>query len=213
MILVFTLCVISSYLIGSVCSAILVCKYFNLPDPRGHGSRNPGATNVLRLAGKKYAFIVLITDMLKGCLPVLVAKMLTPDPLVWGYTCLAAVLGHMYPVYFKFQGGKGVATAIGAFLGLNLIVGSVAIGIWLLVANLTHFSSLASIISMLLAPFFSLPMPGSQRSLFPLMLIMMLILFKHRNNITRLTRGEEPKINLRKMKDAIKKDLSEEEND
>lgn len=204
---------IIAYCVGSICSAVLICKACHLPDPRTTGSNNPGASNVLRIAGKKYAFFVLIADMLKGFLPVIITKIFTEDPLVLGYVALAAVLGHIFPVYFHFKGGKGVATALGAFLGFNLIMGALTVGTWLLVANFFRYSSLASIVSIIFAPFFSLPVPYSQRSFFPLLIISLIILIKHRENITRISRGEEPKINLTKIKSAIQKDIEEEKSD
>ncbi|KTD38935.1 transmembrane protein [Legionella nautarum] len=193
-VLVFIFFVVLGYLSGSVCSAVIVSRLFSLPDPRISGSQNPGATNVLRLAGKKYAAMVLIADMLKGLLPVLLAKLFDADPITISFTCLAAVLGHMYPVFFGFRGGKGVATAIGALLGLHFILGVMVIATWLLVANFTRYSSLASIISMVLAPLYALLTIGRLDIFPPLFFIALFVLYKHRNNITRLIDGDEPKI-------------------
>lgn len=194
-----------AYLLGSICSAVIVCRLYSLPDPRTEGSRNAGATNVLRLAGKKYAIIVMIGDVLKGVVPVLLAKLLGVGPFVLGLTCIAAVLGHMYPVFFGFKGGKGVATTIGALLALDFLLGVTVIAIWLLVANLTRYSSLASIISMSLAPLISLPLLRSADIMAALFVIAMFILFQHRNNITRLIDGEEPKIKFKRnsLKDEV----------
>jgi glycerol-3-phosphate acyltransferase PlsY len=160
------------------------------------GSKNPGATNVLRLAGKQYAIIVLVFDMLKGLFPVLLAKMLMADPITIGFTCFAAVLGHMYPVFFDFKGGKGVATALGALLGFHFHLGVAVIATWLLIANFFRYSSLASIVSLLLAPFYSLGIVHNLAAFPPLMCIAIFILYKHRDNITRLIDGTEPRINL-----------------
>lgn len=192
--------VLIGYLCGSVCSAIIVSRIFSLPNPCTEGSKNPGATNVLRLAGKKYAAIVLFCDMLKGLLPVLLAQLLHASPGALGFTCLAAVLGHMYPVFFDFKGGKGVATALGALLGLHFIMGVVVIAIWLLVANFTHYSSLASLVSLSLAPLFAIVSIHSLDAFPPLLLITVLVIYKHRKNITRLMDGNEPKIALGKQK-------------
>ena len=189
--------VVVAYLVGSICSAVIVCRLFDLPDPRTKGSRNPGATNVLRIAGKQYAVMVLVADMLKGLLPVLLARMLDAGPLTIGFTCLAAVLGHVYPIFFGFKGGKGVATAIGAFLGFHFIMGVMVIATWLLVANFSRYSSLASIISMILAPFYLLFTIRGLDPFIPVFFITLIILYQHRENITRLIDGKETKINFR----------------
>lgn len=196
--------IIIGYLLGSLCSAIIVSRLFSLPDPRTEGSRNPGATNVLRLAGKKYAAIVLLGDMLKGLIPVLLAKVLGAGPTTVGFTCLAAVIGHMYPIFFRFHGGKGVATALGGLLGVHFILGIMVIATWLLVANFTRYSSLASIISILLAPMFAMLTIGKLEIFPPLFLVALFVLYQHRNNITRLIDGEEPKIRFsRNLKEEI----------
>lgn len=196
--------IIVGYLIGSICSAVIVCRLFDLPDPRTKGSKNPGATNVLRLAGKQYAAIVLLADLFKGLLPVLLAESLSAGPVTLGFTCLAAVFGHMYPVFFGFKGGKGVATAVGALLGLNFILGVMVIATWLLVANFSRYSSVASIVSMILAPFYSLYALGNISAFLPLSIITLFILYKHRDNITRLEDGNESKIDFhRKALDEI----------
>lgn len=187
-----------AYLVGSFCSAIIVCRLFNLPNPCTHGSNNPGATNVLRLAGKKYAIIVLIVDMLKGLLPVLLAKNLGAGPSALGFVCLAAVLGHMYPLFFKFKGGKGVATTLGALFGFKLSMGTVIVATWLMVAYLSGFSSLASLIAIIFAPFYSVMLLHGLSAFFPLMLITVLVVYQHLNNIYRLMDGTEPQINLNK---------------
>jgi glycerol-3-phosphate acyltransferase PlsY len=198
--LLITLDLIIAYLIGSVCSAVIVSRIFGLPDPRIEGSKNPGATNVLRLAGKKYAVIVLLADMLKGFLPVLLAHAISASPTVLGFTCFAAVLGHMYPLFFGFKGGKGVATAIGAMFGFQLYLGVLVAATWLIVANLTRYSSLASILATLFAPFFSIVVIENMDAFTPLLLIAIFILYKHHENVTRLVAGEEPKIQFKKVK-------------
>jgi glycerol-3-phosphate acyltransferase PlsY len=188
------------YLVGSVSCAIIVCRLFGFPDPRTEGSNNPGATNVLRLAGKKFAILVLFGDMLKGFLPVFILHLWGEGPVTLGFVCLATVLGHMYPVFFKFKGGKGVATALGALLGLHWILGAAVIATWLVVALLSHYSSLASILTMVLAPFYSLAVTRSLPAFVPLALMAMAVLYKHNENITRLMTGKEPKINLKRSK-------------
>ncbi|KTD23958.1 glycerol-3-phosphate 1-O-acyltransferase PlsY [Legionella maceachernii] len=209
--LAFIFFMVLGYVFGSICSAVIVSRIFSLPDPRISGSRNPGATNVLRLAGKKYAAIVLIADMLKGLLPVLLAKAFDVSPITVSFTCLATVLGHMYPVFFGFHGGKGVATAIGSLLGLHFILGVMVIATWLLIANFTRYSSLASIASMALAPLYALLTIGRLDIFPPLFFIALFILYKHRNNITRLIDGEEPKIkfNRSSLNEEINATLTE----
>lgn len=199
-IIVFLLFMIMGYLMGSICSAVIVCRLFDLPDPRHEGSKNPGATNVLRLAGRQYAAMVLIGDMLKGLLPVLLAKLFGLSPAIVGFTCVAAVFGHMYPVFFGFKGGKGVATALGAMLGFHFMVGVLAIATWLLVANFTRYSSLASLVSVIFAPFYSLFVVGNASAFLPLVFIAIFIIYQHRENITRLMDGNETKIHFHRAK-------------
>lgn len=189
--------IIISYLMGSICSAVLVCRTFNLPDPRTEGSKNPGATNVLRLAGKQYALLVLLVDVLKGTIPVVIAKGLGAPPYTISLCVLAAVLGHIYPVFFGFKGGKGVATAIGALLGFHFVIGVMVIATWLLVANFFRYSSLASLIAIILAPFYTLFLTHQLDILFPLFCLIILVAYKHKNNITRLMDGSEPHIVLK----------------
>lgn len=193
---------------GSICSAIIVCKVFNLPDPREEGSKNPGATNVLRLAGKQYAALVLLVDLLKGTIPVVIAQACGASPAVVSLTVLAAVLGHMYPVFFGMHGGKGVATAIGALLGLNLIVGTMVIATWLLVVNFSRYSSLASMISLTLSPLYTLLVTHELTLFPPLFFMVLLIIYKHKNNITRLMDGSEPKVFI---KDNVIKEIMDDE--
>jgi glycerol-3-phosphate acyltransferase PlsY len=184
------------YLSGSICSAVLVSNLFGLPDPRNEGSKNPGATNVLRLSGKKYALIVLVMDVFKGLFPVALVSSFHVAPWIIGFTALAAVLGHMYPIFFSFEGGKGVATALGALLGLKFSLGLIVIITWLLVASITRYSSLASIIAMALAPIYALLLTKNAALFFPLFLITLAILYKHKGNITRLMEKKEPKIHF-----------------
>lgn len=188
--------IIVGYLFGSICSAVIVSRVFKLPDPRSEGSKNPGATNVLRLSGKKYAAIVMVSDVLKGTIPVLIAKLMPVSELIITYTCLAAVLGHMFPLFFSFKGGKGVATAIGGLLGLQFILGAMVVGIWILVAQITRYSSLASLISMTAMPLLALWTTEDPTLFTPLFFITLFIYYKHYENITRLLDGEESKISF-----------------
>lgn len=185
------------YLVGSICSAVIVCHIFGLPDPRTEGSKNPGATNVMRLSGKKYGVIVLIADMLKGLLPVLAVKLLGADAIIASFTCLAAVVGHMYPIFFNFRGGKGVATLLGGLLGFHFMLGVMVIATWLIVANFSRYSSLSSLVSVTLMPFYSSFALNSPNAFIPLAIIAALIIYKHHENIARLLKGTESKISLR----------------
>lgn len=193
----FIFLMVIAYLMGSFSSAIIVCKLFALPDPRQEGSGNPGATNVLRYAGKSYAALVMLGDILKGTIPVLIAKALDADAITIGFTALAAVVGHIYPLFFNFKGGKGVATAIGALLGFHFIVGIMVAATWILIANFTRYSSLASITAITLSPFYTLLLTGQLDTFPPLFIMVLLILYKHKSNISRLMDGVEPKIKLR----------------
>jgi len=139
------LIVFGGYLFGSISAAIVTCRLMGLPDPRSEGSRNPGTTNVLRLGGKKAALLTLVGDMLKGLLPVLIAGALTDKPAVLAATALAAFLGHLYPVFFGFTGGKGVATALGVVFGLDWRVGLATVATWLMMAFIFRYSSLAAL--------------------------------------------------------------------
>jgi glycerol-3-phosphate acyltransferase PlsY len=184
--------ILIAYLIGSISSAILVCRLMGLPDPRTEGSRNPGATNVLRVGGKKAAAVTLIGDMFKGLLPVLVANILQVAPLTLALTGLAAFLGHLYPVFFGFRGGKGVATMLGVLFGFHGLVGASTASTWLLIAKGFKISSLAALIATLLAPLYVWLIIGPSTELIVITAVMTLILFwRHRSNIQRLLSGEE----------------------
>jgi glycerol-3-phosphate acyltransferase PlsY len=190
------LLILGGYLCGSISTAIIVCKLMGLPDPRSEGSRNPGATNVARLGGKRAAALTLAGDMLKGLLPVLLARAVGAGPEVLAATALAAFLGHLYPVFFGFIGGKGVATAFGVVFGLDWRVGVLAIGAWLVMALLFRYSSLAALTSMLLVPAGIWWLQGHAVST-ALMTLMVLILFwRHRSNIRNLLSGTEEKISF-----------------
>lgn len=186
--------VAAAYLLGSICSAILVCRLMGLPDPRTQGSRNPGATNVLRIGGKKAAALTLVGDSLKGLLPMLAGHLLGVGPAVLAATGLAAFLGHLYPVFFGFRGGKGVATALGVQLGLYWPIGLSVAAIWLAMAKLVRISSLSALVSMALAPlivWLFWPEPvliGAQ------VLISLLLFWRHRSNIQNLLAGREDRI-------------------
>ncbi|CAM4017667.1 glycerol-3-phosphate 1-O-acyltransferase PlsY [Pseudoalteromonas byunsanensis] len=185
-----------AYLIGSISSAVLVCRVFGLPDPRFAGSHNPGATNVLRLGGKLPAALVLVFDILKGTIPVWGAYFLQIEPIWLGAVAVAACLGHIYPVFFHFNGGKAVATAFGALLPIGLSLGGLLIGTWLLVLWLTRYSSLAAITAVTLAPLYTWWIKPVYT--LPVSFLTVVIIFRHRENIKRLLQGKEPKVGQKK---------------
>ncbi|TDX98165.1 glycerol-3-phosphate 1-O-acyltransferase PlsY [Thiohalophilus thiocyanatoxydans] len=181
-----------AYLLGSLSSAIIVCKLAGLPDPRGQGSGNPGATNVLRLGSRKAAAVTLLGDMLKGLLPVLLAVTLQVSPPVLGLVGFAAFVGHLYPVFFQFRGGKGVATLLGVLFGFNLWAGLATAATWLFIAKGLKISSLSALVAMALAPLFVWLFAGAQWALILATLAMVVLSFwRHRSNIARLVKGEE----------------------
>jgi glycerol-3-phosphate acyltransferase PlsY len=191
------LLVLGGYLFGSISTAILTCELMGLPDPRTEGSGNPGATNVLRLGGKKAALLTLTGDMLKGLIPVLIAQALHASPLIQSATALAAFLGHLYPVFFSFQGGKGVATALGVALGLYWPVGLSVAGIWLLMAFLFHISSLSALTAMLLSPVCFWLLKPEPAFIGAMIVITLMLFWRHRTNIRDLLNGTEGRIELR----------------
>lgn len=190
------LLILFAYLLGSIATAIVTCKLMGLPDPRTQGSNNPGATNVLRFGGKKAAAITLLGDGLKGVIPVVLAR------FVFGiedYTWLiligiAAFLGHLYPVFYGFKGGKGVATAIGVFLGVNLWGGLAFVATWLIMAKGFKISSLAALIATALSPLYFWMITGHAQLTLGVGVITVLIFWRHRSNIQKLLDGSEDKI-------------------
>jgi glycerol-3-phosphate acyltransferase PlsY len=185
---------LGAYLLGSLSAAILLCRALGLPDPRTQGSRNPGATNVLRIAGKKTAALVLAGDLLKGLIPVLLARALGMDDAVLAAVGLAAFLGHLYPLFFGFQGGKGVATALGVLLGALWPVALAAVATWLVMAKLSRISSLAAITAAATAPFYAWLLTGSAPLRVLVCVLGVMLLWRHRGNIRRLLSGEEGRI-------------------
>ncbi len=186
--------VILAYFLGSVSTAVISCKMLGKVDPRTVGSKNPGATNVLRYAGKKAAFFTLLGDLLKGLVPIAIGHAFNLD---WGWLILvgvAAFLGHIYPIYYGFKGGKGVATALGVYIGLNPIVGVVVILTWLISALVFNVSSLSALIATLLAPLYFFWVTGSLNLFLGLVFITVLIYWRHRTNIVEIIDGTEDKI-------------------
>ncbi|KKC98136.1 MULTISPECIES: glycerol-3-phosphate 1-O-acyltransferase PlsY [Photobacterium] len=186
------LIIIAAYLLGSVSSAVLICRLFRLPDPRDSGSGNPGATNVLRIGGRGAAALVLVCDILKGMLPVWVSYFLGINPFLLGIIGIAACLGHIYPLFFHFRGGKGVATALGALAPIGWDLSGMLIATWLVVAVLCGYSSLASMITALIAPMFTWWVKPQYTM--PVAMLSCLIILRHHENVRRLLDGKEYKI-------------------
>jgi glycerol-3-phosphate acyltransferase PlsY len=184
--------VLFAYLLGSLSSAVFVCRIFGLPDPRTEGSKNPGATNVLRLGGKKLAALVFVGDFLKGSIPVMVAGFFL-HPIYLGWVGLAAIIGHLYPVFFQFKGGKGVATAAGVLFALSWPLGLAVFATWFIIALLFRYSSLAAVIATLLVPIYGIWLVD-RYTLISLIIIALLVLWRHHDNIKRLFAGTEVKI-------------------
>lgn len=180
-----------AYLTGSVSSAIIVCKLMGLADPRENGSGNPGATNVMRIGGKKAAAITLFGDAMKGLLPVLLAKALDVDSLLLSAVIFAAFLGHLYPLFFGFKGGKGVATSLGITLGVNWLLGVAVCATWLLVYKIGRISSLAALVAATLTPPYVWLITGDRNLLAIFTLISVVLLWRHKSNIQRLLARQE----------------------
>lgn len=188
------LIILGAYLIGSVSSAIIVCRVMGLGDPREAGSGNPGATNVLRIGGSKAklaAGITLAGDLLKGVVAVLVAKYLGLDLWLVFAAGFAAFIGHLYPIFFGFKGGKGVATLLGVLLALNFWVGLATVATWLFVAKVLKISSLSALIASLLAPVYMWFITGHLEWVGGVALMTLILFWRHRSNIMRLIKGEE----------------------
>ena len=185
---------IASYLIGSISSAVIICKALGVPDPRTQGSKNPGATNVLRLGGKKIAAFVLFFDGLKGAVPVFIGVYYGFGLTALTLTALCAFLGHVFPVFFRFRGGKGVATFIGGLVAINFIAGLIFSIIWLVVAKVLKISSLAALIATALSPFYFYLITGDLKSTLIIGLISLFIFYTHRGNIKRLINKDEDAI-------------------
>ena len=183
------------YAIGSVSFAILLSKLLKKPDPRTTGSGNAGATNILRTVGKNQALAVLIGDALKGLVAVLIGKMFGASGMGLALVALAAVAGHVFPFLFDFKGGKGVATAIGAFLGLSLFLGVLVIAAWVATAYLTRYASLASLVAMAAAVVVSVIFINHLYFI-PTLLIAGLVTWKHAENINRIKTKTEDKLNF-----------------
>ncbi len=192
------LLLIAAYLTGSISSAIIISRLKGLEDPRKVGSGNPGATNVLRSGDKTAAVLTLLGDILKGFIPVLVAKLLGVGPIWVAGAGLAAFLGHLYPVYYGFKGGKGVATAAGVILGLNPLSVLIMILIWVAVAWRTGYSSLAALIAAVASPLFIAQITHINAYTALAAIIALFLVWRHKANIKRLLDGTESKISFGK---------------
>lgn len=189
--LIGLLLIVAAYLLGSVSTAIVACRLLGLPDPRDVGSGNPGATNVLRTGGRRAAAITFFGDMLKGLMPVALARVLIQDEAFIGAVALAAFCGHLYPVYYRLRGGKGVATAFGTLLGIHSSVALLTLTAWMAVAYFSRFASLASLAASALAPVLMLSITDSMKLAAATTAMSALIFWRHRNNIRQLLAGSE----------------------
>lgn len=187
-----------AYLIGSVSFAVIVSRVFSLPDPRSYGSGNPGATNVLRSGRKAAAALTLLGDSVKGWLAVFVAQQLAGPGAVemsMAWAAVAVTIGHMYPVFFRFQGGKGVSTALGVMIALNIYLAAGAVATWIIIAFFFRISSLAALVAALFAPFSALLLYDARHPyLWSLVVIAILLFWRHKTNIGNLLAGRESRI-------------------
>jgi glycerol-3-phosphate acyltransferase PlsY len=193
------LCVLAAYLIGSISFAVVVSRVMRLPDPRSYGSKNPGATNVLRTGSRPAAVLTLFGDAAKGGVAVLLAQPFTTELALVG---LAAFVGHLYPVFHRFQGGKGVATAAGVLLALDWRVGVGTIVTWVVIAFCFRYSSLAALLAALFAPFATLLVMGWPSAVVVGVMSAFLV-WRHRANIARLIAGTEPRLGAKKAPSAV----------
>jgi glycerol-3-phosphate acyltransferase PlsY len=195
------------YLIGSLSFAVIVSRVMGLEDPRTYGSQNPGATNVLRSGNRQAAIATLLLDAFKGFLPVFLIKhggqALGLDERAVALVAISAFMGHVWPVFFRFQGGKGVATAAGVILGIEPMLGLATLGTWLIVAFFTRYSSLAALSAAVFAPVYyglghRIAWQASEAELFAIVIMSAILLWRHQDNIVRLVRGQESRIGAKK---------------
>lgn len=182
-----------AYLLGSLSSAIIVCRLMGLPDPREQGSGNPGATNVMRIGGKKAAAITFFGDFLKGFIPVYLAKLWGLPPMWLALAGLAAFLGHLYPIFFGFKGGKGVATSAGVLLGFSWWLGAGFMLTWVLIYKVGRISSLSALIASTLSPIYAWLLAEDKAIVLASAVMTAFLLVRHKDNIQRLLAGEEKK--------------------
>ncbi|MGD9888277.1 MAG: glycerol-3-phosphate 1-O-acyltransferase PlsY [Halothiobacillaceae bacterium] len=189
---------LAAYFLGSIATAVVVSRMLGLPDPRTIGSGNPGATNVLRTGNKMAALATLIGDLLKGLIPVVVARALDASELIIALTALAALIGHIFPIFFQFKGGKGVATALGVLLGLSPWLGLATLAVWLGMAFGLRYSSLAALTAALCAPLIAWLLHFDTTSLIAISIMSALLIWRHLGNIQRLIQGQETRIGEKK---------------
>ena len=192
--LINILLIFSAYLLGSISAAIIVCKTLGLSDPRTGGSGNPGTTNVMRLHGKKAASLTLVGDIFKGIIPVLLAKVIVNSEFIIAICGLATFLGHIFPIYFKFEGGKGVATLIGILFATHWLLGVSYIITWILTALIFRYSSLAALIAALPIPIYSYFIVHNNQYSISFAVIAIILFWRHKPNIYNLLNGKEDKI-------------------
>jgi glycerol-3-phosphate acyltransferase PlsY len=201
------LAVLAAYAIGSLSFAVIVSRAFGLADPRSYGSKNPGATNVLRSGHRAAAILTLALDALKGYLPVWLALWLSPrfgfGDITIACVGLAAFLGHLWPLFFRFEGGKGVATAAGVLLAFEWQLGAFTLATWVVIAVFFRYSSLASIVAALFAPFFDLLIWGPSARSLAIAVMSLLLLWRHSGNIRKLLAGTESKLGRKAPAPAV----------
>ncbi len=183
-----------AYLIGSISSAVVMARIMGLPDPRTTGSKNPGATNMLRIGGKKAAALTLLGDVLKGVIPVLLAKMLGGGPVLVALAAMGAFLGHLFPLYTGFKGGKGVATGFGTYIALSPLVALIMVGVWVIVAKTSRYSSLGGLSAAAAAPILVAIFLKSPPLVVYALASSALLFWRHKENIRRLLNGSESRI-------------------
>lgn len=196
------LAAVAGYLVGSLSFAVIVSRVLRLDDPRTYGSGNPGATNVLRSGSKFAAIVTLVLDTVKGLLPVLAANWiatrlgLSADAVLWSAALagLGAFVGHLWPLWFRFRGGKGVATAAGVLLGLNPWLGLATLATWLIIAAFFRYSSLASLVAAAFAPFYQLLIWGAGPAIVTIVVMSLLLVWRHAANVSRLLAGTESRL-------------------
>lgn len=197
-----------AYLIGSVSFAVVVSKCMNLPNPHSYGSGNPGATNVLRTGNKLAAALTFFGDTLKGFLAVVLARAVLGDPSVSVYldsrilcgVVIAVFLGHLFPVFHGFKGGKGVATACGILFGVNMVLGIATLSTWIIVAVFLRYSSLAALAAAVFGPIYFVFLFGFHPMGIALLVVCLLLIWRHRSNIRNLLNGTESRIGSKKSK-------------
>ena len=193
-----TLALIGAYLVGSLSFAVIVSRGMGLADPRSYGSKNPGATNVLRTGNRAAAVLTLVLDALKGYVPVVLVLIYGPrfglGETAAAYAGLAAFVGHLWPVFFRFQGGKGVATAAGALLAINPYLGLAVLLSWVIMAAFFRYSSLASIVAAVFAPFYQALIWGIEPALLAIAIMSLLLVWRHEANIKKLLAGTETRL-------------------